>query len=546
MKLDALFINGRIRTVDPHRPLARAIGVIGERIVGLDDELAGCTADSVYDLGGAPVVPGLHDAHFHLSHFGLEMSWLDVSPLRTPTLDDLYAAVAARSKDLGRDDWLLGYGYEAQGLGGHPDPDVLDRVTGGRPVWLLQASHHGGVAGRSALRRAGLDGSDLPVIDGGEIRIGPDGRVNGVLADKAMALIYSLVRPVPFDDAVQAIALATRAAAAMGLTSVTEPGIAGHTSGNAVNDLAAFQSARDNGDLGVRVTVMPEISALHEMGPCAPGTPGYGLDLGLRTGLGDDWLRVGGVKIFSDGALTMRTAALCCDYADAPGQRGFLLHDAETLRRQIVDAARAGWQVATHAIGDLAVETVLASYEEARRVVPGNQMRHRMEHVGLTSDEHIKRMLAAKVLPVPQGRFLDELGHDYLTAIGNERGQILFRQRSFVDAGLELPGSSDCPVVNGSPLLGMHALVNRELPDGEVFNPGERLTPFQALRAFTHGSAYADHQEHRKGTVTRGKLADFVVLSDDPLEVAPQRIREISVAATVIGGDIRHGEISHS
>lgn len=457
----------------------------------------------------------------------------------------VYAAVAEQAAGTPDEQWVLGWGYEEILLGGHPDADALDRASGGRPVWLFQASHHGGSASRSALRRAGVDeGHEVPTIDGGHIAVDRDGRPTGVLAERAMALIYTRIRPFPYEDQVQAIGLACRAAAAKGLTSVTEPGIAGQSTGNAATDLAAFQTARDRDLLGIRVTVMPEISALHDLDSAAPGCEGFGLDLGLRSGLGDDRLRIGGVKVFSDGAMTMRTAAMCCDYTDTPGQRGYLLDDADVLRRRILRAARAGWQVATHAIGDLAVETVLAAYEEARAVAPHNRLRHRIEHVGLASDDQIKRMVAADVIPVPQGRFLDELGHNYLRAVGEERGQLLYRQGGFVDAGLELPGSSDCPIADGSPLLGMHALVNREIPGGQVLNPAERLTPAQALRAYTYGSAYADHQEHRKGTLARGKLADFVALTDDLLQIAPDRIGGIGVTATVIGGRIRHGDIT--
>lgn len=544
MKLDILFVNGRFHTMTPTRPTAHAVGVIGEHIVGLDEDLDGCAAEIVYDLQGAPVVPGFHDAHFHLSLYGQELDRLDVSPDAAATLDSLYALVAQRAATLPADAWVLGRGYEALKLGRHPDTDALDRAAGGRPVWLVQASHHGGVASRDALRRIGLgEIKDPPVIDGGYIGVGTDGRPDGVIAEQAMALVHNHIKPIAFEDYVAAIGRASRKAVAAGLTSITEPGIAGWLTGNAASDLAGFQEARARGLLNLRVTVMPEFSALHQLAD-APGGPGFGLDLGMRTGLGDDWLRIGGVKIFSDGALTMRTAALCCDYADAPGERGVLMDDIEELRRKILTAAAAGWQVATHAIGDLAVEAVLSAYEQSRATSPNNSMRHRIEHAGLVTDEQIKRMRTANVLAVPQARFVDEFGHNYLLAIGEERAQLLLRQRGFLEGGLELPGSSDCPVVDGSPLRGLHSLVNREILGRRVLNPGERLTVAQALRAFTYGSAFADHQEHRKGSLERGKLADFAVLTDDPIQVETRCINSIEVVATVVGGHLRHGDLS--
>lgn len=468
---------------------------------------------------------------------------LNLSTDRIGTMDELYSAVALRAQRLGSDRWVLGWGYDELSLGGHPDPDVLDRVAGGRPVWLLQASHHGGTANRAALSRIGLSGGRIPEIDGGYIGIGPDGLPTGVLADRAMMLIDALIKPVSNNEFVEAIAAASQEAVAKGLTSITEPGLGGGLAGNSASDVAAFQTAYDAGKLDVRVTVMPEISALHDLRRDAPDGSGFGLDLGLRSGLGDDWLRVGGVKIISDGALTMHTAALCGDYLDMPGEQGMLMQDSRELHDTILRAAAAGWQVATHAIGDRAVEAVLRAYEAARAAWPDNRKRHRIEHAALATDGQIARMRTADVIPVPQARFLAEFGHNYLAVLGEERCQILLRQRSFLEAGIQVPGSSDCPVVDGSPLLGMHDLVNRRTRGGRVLGTDERIGAVDALRAFTIGSAYADHQEHRKGTLSRGKLADFVVLSDDPLAVDTGRIGSIGVVATIVGGEVRHGEL---
>jgi predicted amidohydrolase YtcJ len=280
---------------------------------------------------------------------------------------------------------------------------------------------------------------------------------------------------------------------------------------------------------------MPELAALHALAGDAPDGAGFGLDLGARTGLGDDQLRIGAVKIFSDGALSSRTAAMVDDYADRPGERGFLREDAAALRRSIVAAHQAGWQIATHAIGDAAIALILDAYEEALRAHPRADPRHRIEHCAIADDETVARIRALGVIPVPQGRFMSENGAAYLRAVGPERGRWLYRQRGFLDAGIELPGSSDCPVVDGAPLPGIAALVNRTI------HPEERLTAEQALRAFTHGSAYANHQESRRGTLSRGKLADVTVLSDDLLAVPEERIGELSVRATIVGGVVRHG-----
>lgn len=538
MMLDTLFVNGRIRTLDEQRPEARSLGVIGGLVVGLDDELDGVRAHRVVDLDGAAVLPGFHDAHHHVSERGARLRHCDLSADAVGSLDELYRALSRHAATLPDDAWVLAAGYDEKKLGGVPTRRAVDHAVGGRPAWLVQVSHHGGLASTEALRRMGYaDPREVPDVPGGFVERDRDGAATGFLAEQAMRLVHDVLRPVPMEEYVASIAAGCSAGLAQGLTSATEPGIGGTLAGNGQSDLHGFQLARDRGLLGLRMTVMPEISALHSL----RDSSGLGLDLGLRTGLGDDELRVGGVKVFSDGALTARTAAMSEDYADRPGEAGFLHQDADELRDLIVGAHRAGWQVATHAIGDAAVEVVLSAYEHAQEWYPRDDPRHRIEHCGLTSDEQVKRIAAVGAIPVPQGRFIHELGNAYVDAVGPERSTLLYRQRSFLEAGVPLPGSSDCPVVSGSPIGGIHALVNRSLPDGGVLNAAEALTVDQAVRAWTVGSAYADHQEHRKGRLTRGRLADLVVLGDDLYTVAPERIEAVEVVATVVGGETRYG-----
>jgi len=539
LMLDALFVNGRITTGCADRPKASAIGVIAGTVVGLDDEVTGLPAARTHDLQGLPVVPGLHDAHFHLSALGQHLLRCDVTPAAAPDLGALYAAVAAFAAGLPADAWVIAEGFDDGKQGGLPERQALDRAAGGRPAWVIHASHHAGVANTEALRRMGFaDPRQVPDVSAGVVGRDERGAATGYLSEAAMALVTDVIRPVPFEDFVAAIAAGSAHALSMGLTSVTEPGICGTLTGNGPSDFAAFQAARDRGLLGVRATVMPEVSALHPMDGW------FGLDLGVRTGLGDDQLRVGGVKMFADGALSGRTAAVHDCYADiADAGDGLLLTDPEVLARNVLEAHRHGWQVCTHAIGDRAIDLVLDCYEAAQREHPLPDPRHRIEHCGLVSDAQVARFAALGVIPVPQARFVSELGDVYLRVLGPGRDHLLYRQRAFIDAGIELPGSSDCPVVRGEPLKGMHALVNREMPDGGFLNPAERLTPDQALRAFTHGSAYAERAEGRKGTLERGKLADLVVLADDPLSVDHDAIGEIGVVATVVGGEVRFGPL---
>jgi predicted amidohydrolase YtcJ len=534
VRIDTLFTNGRFRTLDATRPTASRLGVVAGRVLGFDEELDGVVPAAVIDLGGAPVVPGFNDAHQHLSMRGQRLSELDLRASVTGSLDDLYAKVAARAASLPAGAWIRGSGYDQNKIGAHPTRSALDAVAGDHPVWLAHTSAHMGVVNTAALTAMGFSPSSVPDVDGGTVVRDDQGLSTGLLTEQAQGLVFDLLRPAPFEDFVAAIGAGSRAAAADGLTSFTEPGVGlGRVAGNGTADVAAFQVARQRRLLLQRATLMPVSGALH-----AAGEDWFGLDLGVRTGFGDEWLRIGPVKVFSDGSLLGRTAAMRAPFESEPDNVGFFQEPQAELREFILQAHAYGWQVGTHAIGDLAVGFVLDTYAEALASHPRPDARHRIEHAGVTTAADLARMVALGVIPVPQGRFIGEIGDGMLAALGPTRAQDCYRLRSFVDAGITLPGSSDSPVVDGSPLLGIHDMVNRLTADGVPFSPSEALTASQALRAYTHGSAYAVHEEHQKGTLSRGKLADFTVLSDDLLSVPAAKIRTVTVGATIVGGTV--------
>jgi predicted amidohydrolase YtcJ len=537
VRIDVILSNARITTLDRARPRASALGVLAGRVVGLDEELDGVTAVEHHDLGGAYVVPGFNDAHLHFSVLGKEMTQLDLSFEAAPTLDALYRRVEAWAASRPGDSWVIGNGYDQNKIGSHPARQVLDRIAPGRPVYLVHNSNHMAVASTEAFRRAGHpdpDAVEAPV--GGSIPR-TDGIATGLLQEQAMALVSHALRPVPQEDIVRALAAASEWALRHGLTSVTEPGLGGHLIGHGPADVRAFQLARERGVLHTRVTAMPFVDALHDLGRVDDDLDGWGLDMGIRTGLGDEWLRLGPVKVVADGSLIGRTAAMCCDYRDTPGNAGYLQMEADALRTSVLRAHENGWQVATHAIGDRALDVVLDGYEEAQRLSPRPDARHRIEHVGIASDEQVARIVAGRVIPVPQGRFISVLGDGFATALDEDRLHQAYRMRSFVEAGVELPGSTDAPVVPGEPLLSLHDMVNRRSATGRPIAPLEALTPMQALRSYTIGSAHAVREESYKGSLAPGMLADLVVLSDDLLAVAPEHIRDLEVQATMVGGE---------
>lgn len=549
MRIDTIIENARITTVDPRRPRAQRIGILGGTIVAFDEELDGIDATTRIDLKGAPVVPGFNDAHFHFSKVGLDMSLLNIATNVAPTLEVLYRKVEEFARTRPEGAWVIGQGYDQNKLGGqHPDREVLDRIAGGRPVYLQHNSHHMAVANTEAVRLAGHDADDLSAPVGGSLGYDETGRFTGLIQEQAMQLVSHMFWPTPLEDVVGIVVDASAWCLRQGITSVTQPGIGFASMGACPADIHAFQLAYDRGLLQTRVTLMPYLDVLHELHQ-VDAYRYWGLDMGIRSGLGDEWLRIGPTKIMSDGSLIGRTAAMCCDYSDSPGNAGYLRYEQQELHDKIVKAHANGWQLAVHAIGDRALDVVLDAFAASQELAPREDVRHRIEHVALASDEQVARIAAGGYIPVPQGRFISALGDGFTAALGEERVKHAYRMRSFVNAGVELPGSTDAPVVPGEPLLSLHDMVNRRSASGRPIGLAEALTPAQALRAYTHGSAYAVREEHRKGMLSLGKLADLVVLSDELDAVKPEHIRNIEVRATMVGGEFRYdaqGELAES
>jgi predicted amidohydrolase YtcJ len=543
---DLTLVNANVLTMDQDRPRASTIAIARGRIEALDAS-SGVPAGSgrVVDLRGATVLPGFHDAHNHMVGFGMSLAEVDLRSSAAGSLDELYAAIARRAETTDPGDWVIGAGYDQNKLGAHPNRDALDRAAPGRRVWLRHTSGHMCVVNSPVLAALGLDAAATE-FPGGRVATDSSGRPTGLLEERAQLLVGSLVYPYPLAELTQAISRAAEQYLKEGVTSCTEAGIAGGWVAHSPAELAAYQAARDTGELRVRVELMPAAEVLHALGAHDGDGLVAGLDLGIKTGFGDDWLRLGPVKIFADGSLVGRTAALIDPYAGdgaengAGSGQGYLQADAADLQARIVAAHRSGWQVATHAIGDLAIDVVLDAYARALEAYPRPDPRHRIEHFAVVQPRQVARAAGLGVIAVPQGRFATELGDGMLAAVGPARHGWLYRQRSLLEAGMVLPGSSDRPVVAGAPLLGIADMVNRRTASGAPFNPGEAITAQQALYAYTRGSAYASRQEHVKGSIAPGMLADLVVLSEDPTAVSPERIADVAVLATIVDGQCRY------
>ncbi|HET6636846.1 MAG TPA: amidohydrolase [Streptomyces sp.] len=536
--LDLKLTNARIRTVDADRPLARTLGVLAGRIVGLDEDVAGLPARTTLDCRGAAVVPGFADAHNHMAWFGQSLDEVDLSG--AGTLDALCDAVAERAAALPADAWVVGAGYDDTVMGGHPHRSALDRAGGGRPVWLKHRSGHMCAVNSSVLATAGVLDGTAREPDGGVVVRDADGAPTGLLQERAQELVTALVLPVSVDALSAALGKAAAVYTSEGLTHVTEAGIGLGLIGRSTVEAAAYQRARERGMLPVRVELMVAGDNLHPLTAHADDDITTGLDLGLRTGFGDDRLRLGPVKLWLDGSLVGRTAAVTeplCGH----GHHGVYQDDPADMRALMVAAHRAGWRVAAHAIGDEAVDLALDTFAEAQAVAPRPDVRHRIEHSCVVRPDQLDRYAALGVVPVPQAHFLHAIGDTMAEALGPARTGWLYRHGSFLRHGLRVPGSSDRPVAAGAPLLGMQSMVQRLSRDGLLLGADERVSAEVALRAYTLDAAWASHEEDRRGSLSPGKHADFVLLSEDPTAVDGERIGALQVLATFVAGDCVHG-----
>lgn len=538
MRVHAIFDNGRFWTGDPAHPEASTLAVHHGRIVAVDD-VGGLEADRTVDLGGARVVPGLHDAHHHLGLTGIRLSSVDVRPGKVSSLDELYAALAERARALPPDAWVKASGYDQNFLGGqHPTAEALDRAVEGRPCLLEHVSGHMVVGNTKAFALAGHPNREgYPDLPGGRVFREADGRAEGLLQETAMYPVRDAAARISDEEILGNLRLASDQALSYGLTSITESGVViDGRIGRGGIAMHHYLGAVAQGVIRPRMTVMPFHSALHaiEDGPAGWQT----FDWGIRTGLGDDRLRIGPVKIVSDGSLIGRSAAVHECYCGEPENFGVLQLSPEELRTALISYHRAGWTVATHAIGDRAIDNVLDAIETAQREVPRPEVRHRIEHFAIATDEQVRRCAAAGVIPVPQGVFISDFGDRILEAIGPDRSAGTYRMRSLLDAGMVVPGSTDSPVSDADPFVSMHDLVNRVTGGGQDFGPAERVSVEEALTAYTYASAYAAGVEADRGRITEGRLADFVVLSHDLLAIDPEGIRDVRAVMTVIGGEV--------
>ena len=538
LKADLILTGGNIITVNPAQPRAEAVAVKQGRILAVGsasdiDQLRGPRTE-VMDLKGRTILPGFNDAHNHMLFFGMQLKMVSLNYPTVRSVPDLVRALKERASTQKPGTWVMGAGYDNNKLteGRHPNCWELDQVSTAHYVIVRHTSYHMCVVNSKALELVGIS-ADTPDPVGGHIHKNEKGEPTGLLQETAQELVTGQFFPYPVSTLVEALHEADRVYLSEGITSQSEAGIGFHSN----TELLAYQEADRQGKLHIRSNLMILVDALEEISG-AEGEAFFGLGQGIRTGWGNEKLRIGPLKIFSDGSIIGKTAAMNDPFDTEPGNVGFFAADEEKLREWIIRGHFSGWQVAVHACGDRANSYILDCYEEAMKRFKRSDPRHRIEHCGIVNPQIIDRVKALGVIPVPQQHFIGELGEGFKMNIGPRRTRWCYPQRSYLDRNIPIPGSSDRPVVKGAPLLGIHDAVNQKTDDGNDYVPEEKITPEEAIRAYTLHSAYASFEENIKGSVEAGKLADFTILGADPTAVDPAEIAQIPVHGTMINGEL--------
>lgn len=545
LKAELVITGGRIITVNARDDVAEAVAVLGGRIVAVGrtseiDPLIGPRTE-VIRLRGQTVVPGFIDPHNHFMLYGQWLAGVDAKWPANTRVGDILARVRAKAAALPAGQWVVGFGVEDSALEERrfPTRQELDAAAPAHPVFLKHRSGHAAVANSLALAAARIDEASPPPAGGHMDRDPATGRLNGVLREKsATALIEALLPKPTKDEMKEGVIAAGKLYASAGITSVHDAGADARP-----ETYRAYQEAVQEGRLKQRVYAM------------IWGWPGDHMvldrDLGLRTGFGDERLRLGSVKLFCDGSIQVFTCAFYEPYitldtdSTRTHPRGVLQMTPNELNTMVLDAHERGFQVAIHAQGDYGIDVALDAIEYAMWKSPRPDPRHRIEHCQCVTDAGLARMKRLGVI----GSFYPH--HSWYwadrhisTFIGEERARRMNPMKSAMRAGIVTVGHSDAPIAaigdpmfGAEPLFGIWCAVNRTTRAGKVIGPEERLTPLEGIRAFTINGAYASFEESIKGSIEPGKLADFAILDKDPCAVPPWAIRDIKVERTIIGGE---------
>lgn len=537
MHPDLILTNGRVLTVDRNDTVAEAVALGWGKVIGVgrsSDMLAARGPKTqVVDLGGRIVIPGLTDPHVHLADDGAASLFkVDVRDFHTNvrSIADVLAQIEVQARQIPKGEWIVGVGSPMQDFRmpekRFPTRAELDAVAPDHPVSIGFGAHVT-IVNSAALSLAGVT-ADTEPPGGGAIELDPDtGAPTGKLVERAQYLVRNIIPPFSYEQMKRGIVHATEKVLRRGVTTIHDI-VTNH------DTIRAYQELAREGRLPVRTSLLIRIIE-------ASIVPESLLNLGLTAGFGDDWLRIGGVKMSIDGGITGRVAAFTEPYADDPCRCGLIRIPTEELDETVDAYHRAGHRCCIHAIGDQAMDMALDAIDKAVTAHPRADHRHRVEHLGnwMITPERLERITRLGVLPVPNITFMNYIYESLIDCMGPERLHRSFPMKTMLGAGIQLTSGSDGPGYWPSdPLRDLGVTVSRKVWSGTVVDPEEAVAVDQALRMFTINAAYNGFEEGRKGSIEPGKLGDLAILAEDPTTAVPEDIQNIPVDMTIIDGRV--------
>ena len=537
MTANLVLTNGRFHTMDPANPIVPAIAINNGRILETGSNfkmkvLLDKKEGELIDLNGRSVTPGLVDAHTHFQNFALHLQRVQLH--NTTSLQDALDRISAHQSP-SASTWLQGRGWSQDEWSDRtfPTATALDTVCPGQPACFQDKSGHAAWVNSKALQIAGIT-ADTQNPPGGEIQRDENGKPTGILFEEAIGLVTQHIPRPTEKELAEAMKPAQEACWQAGLTGLHDF--------DGRSCFMALQMLHQTGELGLRIVKNIPVYRLE-----------HAIGVGLRTGFGDDWLRIGGVKLFADGALGPRTAAMLEPYEGETDNRGIVVTDKEEMYARVSQASAAGLSATIHAIGDRANHDVLDVYEAVRReetdklstyeLTMHQPLRHRIEHVQILHPYDLSRLAALKIIASMQPIHAAS-DISMADSYWGERTQYAYAWRTMLNSGATLAFGSDAPVEPIEPLKGIHAAVTRCRPDGspgpEGWHPQQKLTLHETIHAFTMGAAIAGNQETQLGSITPGKLADLTIFDRDIFETPPEELLNVGIDGTVINGRFRH------
>lgn len=541
--MDIILYNGKVYTLDHKGTVAEAIGIKGNKIafVGKDEEaLALKSKDTtVIDLKGKMVVPGFNDSHMHLLSYGYTATKIELNNAKS--IDDLIllGKELLEKGELKEGDWILGRGWNNDYFDDNrlPTRHDLDKITTDFPICYTRVCGHIVVTNSKALEVAGID-KNSPQVPGGEFDLDENGEPLGIFRESAMDLIYGAIPDPDIESIKDMILKCSEDAVKQGITSIQTDDFEQLPKKDYEKIIKAYLELIDEGKMKVRVyeqCIFSDIRKLEEF-----------LAKGYTTGWGNEYFKIGPLKILADGSLGARTAYLREPYNDDRETTGIHLFTQEELDRFVLTAHNGGMHVAIHAIGDGAMYMAFESIEKALRENPREDHRHGIVHCQITDMNLLNKYKELDVIAYIQPIFLDYDIHIVEDRIGKERTKYTYNWKRMMDMGIHLAGGSDCPVEKFDVLPNLYSAVTRKDLSGYPENgwlPDQKLTVDEALRIFTVEGAYASFEEDIKGTLEVGKLADIAVLEKDLHDIESEDIKDVKVDLTIMDGKIVYERI---